>query len=199
MPDRISYYNTLYGREFEKGEGLPVVSTELDSVRTYQFEVHFYGLPSDRIAEGADLTLAAKQVSPAGFTVEDIVVDRLNDKLYYPGKATADELSITFDHLYLRETAPTLWEWFKTVYDPVTGNLASNSRPAGANTPHFKANRLEILFLDNTKNPHAVLEYYGVFPKTWKPSELNYSTNEFHTIEVTFRYDFMDFQNVRSV
>lgn len=193
-----SFYNTIYGRSFNPGENLPVISTELDSVRAYQFEVHFYGLPSNRIPEGTDLTLAAKQVQPAGFTVEDIVVDRLNDKVYYPGKATPDELSITFDHLYLKEVAPTLWDWFKTVYDPMTGNLAQNSRPAAANSPHFKASRLEILFLDNAKNPHATLEYYGVYPKTWKPSEMNYSTNEFHTIEVTFRYDFMDFRNIRT-
>lgn len=193
-----SYFKTLYGREFEAGKGLPVVSTEIDSVRSFQFEVHFYGLPLERIAESVDLTLAAKQVSPAGITVEDIVADRLNDKLFYPGKATPDELTITFDHLYLRETTPALWDWFKTIYDPLTGDITKNSRPGGANTPHFKANRLEIVYLDNTKNPHATLEYYGVYPKSWKPSEHNYSTNEFHTIEVTFRWDFMDYRKLAS-
>lgn len=193
-----SYFKTLYGREFEAGRGLPVVSTELDSVRTYQYEVHFYGLPFARIAESIDLTLAAKQVSPAGFTVEDIVADRLNDKVFYPGKATPDELTITFDHLLLRETTPALWDWFKSIYNPLTGNLVENSRPGGANTPHFKANKLEIVYLDNTKNPHAVLEYYGVFPKSWKPSEHNSSTNEFHTIEVSFRWDFMDYQHIKA-
>lgn len=193
-----SYFKTLYGREFEAGKGLPVVSTEVDSVRSYQFEIHFYGLPIERIAESVDLTLAAKQVSPAGITVDDIVADRLNDKLYYPGKPTQDELTVTFDHLYLRETAPALWDWFKTIYDPLTGDMTKNSRPGGANTPHFKANRMEIVYLDNTKNPHAVLEYYGVYPKSWKPSEHNYATNEFHTIEVTFRWDFMDYKALRT-
>lgn len=193
-----SYYNTIFPRSFEAGRTLPVISTELDSVRSYQFEVHFHGLPSNRGRETVDLTLAAKQVQPGGFTVEDIVVDRLNDKVYYPGKATPEELTVTFDHLYLKETAPALWDWFRTVYDPTTGELAKNSRPAVANDPHFKAALLEVIFLDNAKNPHATLEYYGVYPKTWKPSELNYSTNEFHTIQVTFRYDFMDFRNIQT-
>jgi len=193
-----SYYRTIYGREFVPGEGLPVISTELDSVRAYQFEVHFYGLPSNRTLEGVDLTLAAKQVGGAGFSVEDITVDRLNDKVFYPVNATPDDLSITFDHLYLRETAPTLWDWFKSVYDPTTGTLAQNTRPGGTNQPHFKANRLEVVYLDNAKNPFAVLEYYGVYPKSWKPAEVNYSTNDFHTIEVTFKYDFMDFKNVQA-
>ena len=193
-----SYYNTAqtFARDFQPGQSLPVISTQLDSVRAYQFEVHFYGLPQNRNTNHAqDLTLAAKQVSPGGISVESITVDRLNDKVYYPGKMSQEELTITFDHLYLRETAPTLWDWFKSVYDPITGNLVSNSRPGGANTPNFKAQRLEIVFLDNVKQPHAVLEYYGVYPMSFKPSELNYSTNEFHTIEVGFKYDFLDFKN----
>ena len=34
---------------------------------------------------------------------------------------------------------------------------------------------------------------YGVYPKGWKESEYNYSTaNDFHTIEMTLRYDFAD-------
>lgn len=192
-----SYYNTVYSREFTPGEGLPVISTELDSVRSYQFEIHFYGLPSDRTAESVDLTLAAKQVQPGGISTETIQVDRLNDKVYYPGKVSQEDITVTFDHQYLKEVAPTLWDWFKSIYNPMDGNLTSNSRPGGANQPHFKANRLEIVFLDNVKNPHAVLEYYGVYPQSFKTSELNYSTNDFHTIEVTFKYDFMDFRNVR--
>jgi len=197
-----SYYSTAdsFRRTFSAGESLPVISTELDSVRAYQFEVHFYNIPSDGGSSNTnqqDLTLAAKQVSPGGISVESITVDRLNDKVYYPGKMTQEELTITFDHLYLRQTAPTLWKWFKSVYDPLTGNLVSNTRPGGGGTPHFKANRLEILFLDNVKEPHAVLEYYGVYPMSFKPSELNYSTNEFHTLEVSFKYDFLDFRNVR--
>jgi len=193
-----SYYNTAqtFVRDFQPGQSLPVISTQLDSVRAYQFEVHFYGLPQNRNTNHAqDLTLAAKQVSPGGISVESITVDRLNDKVYYPGKMSQEELTITFDHLYLRETAPTLWDWFKSIYDPISGNLVSNSSPGGANTPNFKAHRLEIVFLDNVKQPHAVLEYYGVYPISFKPSELNYSTNEFHTIEVSFKYDFLDFKN----
>lgn len=193
-----SYYKTLYGREFNAGQGLPVISTQLDSVRAYQWEVHFYGLPFNRIAEGLDLTLAAKQVSPIGLTSEDITVDRVNDKIFYPGKVTPDEVTITFDNLYLRETSPALWDWFKATYDPLTGEMTKTSRPGGTNRPHFKANKMEVILLDNTSNPHASIETYGVYPKSFKMAELNYSTNDFHTIEVTFRFDFMDYRLIKS-
>ena len=42
-----AYYKDKYGRNFTPGQGLPTVSTELDSVRAYQFEIHFFGLPED--------------------------------------------------------------------------------------------------------------------------------------------------------
>jgi len=193
-----SYFKTLYGREFVAGQGLPVISTELDSVRTYQFEIQFEGLPLSRLSNAQDLTLAAKQVSNAGMKVEDIKVNRLNDTIYYPGQGSPEgELQVTFDHLYLKQTAPTLWDWFKSVYNPLTGDSVENSRPGGTNSPHFKANKLSVVYLDNKKVPFEVIEYYGVYPKSWTPAEVNYGTSEFHTITVNFRYDLMDVKRAR--
>jgi len=40
--------------------------------------------------------------------------------------------------------------------------------------------------------PHSAIELYGVWPTKWNAAELNYATNDFHTIEVSFRYDFMN-------
>ena len=71
-------------RTFEAGTELPVVSTQLDSVRTYQFECRFEGVPGNETS----LTTAAKQVSPIAGATDEIVVDRVNDKMYYPGKFT---------------------------------------------------------------------------------------------------------------
>ena len=51
---------------------------------------------------------------------------------------------------------------------------------------------MTILTLDGTANPTREIQLFGVYPKSFKTSEFNYSTNEFHTIEVSFRYDMMD-------
>ena len=95
-----SYYKIEYKGDFKDkaGDGLPILSTGLDSVRVYQFEVHFLGLP-DVVTNQKDLTLAAKQVSNLGFKVEDIEVHRVNDRVYYPGKPTPEEMVVTFDNL----------------------------------------------------------------------------------------------------
>ena len=70
--------------------------------------------------------------------------------------------------------------------------MTRNSNTGNPGRGTFKANKITILQLSNTMDPHAAIECYGVWVKSWKTAEFNYATNEFHTIEVEFRYDFMD-------
>ena len=188
-----SYYKEKYSRQFTPGQGLPTVSTDLDSIRTYQFEIHFFGLPAD-ITNTTDLTLAAKQVGGLSMKNEAIVIDRVNDKLHYPGKTTPGDLTVTFDNLYLRETASDLFRFFKHTYDPITGQMTKSAQPGGTGTT-FKADKVEVVMLDNTLEPHSTIELYGVYPTSWEASEFNYSQSQFHTLTVTFKYDFMNVYN----
>ena len=109
-----SYYKDKYGRNFTPGQGLPTISTDLDSVRAYQFEIHFFGLPAE-VTNQTDLTLAAKKITGAEINVEPMPIDRVNDKVFYPGRPTQGDLVVTFDNLYLRETASDLWKYFTSI------------------------------------------------------------------------------------
>jgi len=191
----ISYYKDKYGRAFTPGQGLPTISTDLDSIRAYQFEIHFFGLPGD-VTNQNDLTLAAKKITGIEMSSEAIVIDRVNDKVYYPGKVTAGDLVVTFDNLYLRETASDLWRYFKHTYDPITGEMTKSAQPGGTAGVTFKVDKVEIVQLDNTMTPHSSVELYGVYPTKWAAAEFNYATNDFHTLDVTFKYDFMQQFNV---
>tara|TARA_R110000765_G_scaffold425560_1_gene538742 strand:+ start:661 stop:1254 length:594 start_codon:yes stop_codon:yes gene_type:complete len=189
-----SYYKTKYDRKFTPGQGLPTISTDLDSVRTYQFEIHFFGLP-ENVTNQSDLTLAAKKVGGLELKNEPITVDRVNDKVYYPGKTTPGELTVDFDNLYLRETASDLFRYFRNTYDPITGEMTKNAQPGGTAGQSFKADKVEIVMLDNTMTPHSTVELYGVYPTSWSASEFNYSQNQFHQLTVNFKYDFMNTYN----
>ena len=186
-----SYYQQR--RSFQPGEDLPIISNELDSVRTYQWEIRFTGLPGTVFGE-TDLTLAAKKVTGLEISVENKTVDRVNDRLNYPGKATLGEAVVTFDNLYQRETASDLFRWFQSIYDPVRGFQTQFTRPGGGGSS-FKCLKTELIMLDNTMNPHSAIELYGVYPTKWSASELNYSTSDFHTVELSLKYDFMDVFN----
>lgn len=161
----------------------PYISTKLDSVRAYQWEIQFTGLNGasnpDRV-----LTVAAKSVSQTGYAVEDIEVHRLNDKVFYPGKASTEDLTVIFDNLYVQKMSSLLYNWIRNTYDPVTGILERN----GANGMKLNAH---IIQLGNNGQPISNTKLIGMYPKSWKQAEFNYATNEFHTLEVMFRYDFI--------
>jgi hypothetical protein len=175
-----------------KGKSLPMVSQDLDSIRAYQWEITFYNVPVDA-ANGVDrpLTLAAKSVSQTGYTVEDIEVHRVNDKVFYPGKASPEELTVQFDNLYKTKMGSLLYAWIQSIYNPVTGEFTQGRGvTAGGVAGNFKVTA-DIVQLDNKGKPMSFTRLYGLYPKSWKQAEFNYSTNEFHTIEVSFRYDFI--------
>ena len=166
------------------GNKLPLISQGLDSVRAYQFEIHFE-LPTPVAGvESKFLTLAAKQVGQVGFASEDIEVHRVNDKVFYPGKSSPEALTVTFDNQYQTKISETLWNWYKSIYDPMNGTMQTEG--------NFKAQKATIIHLDPKGKPKYETTLFGVYPKSWKTAEFNYGTNEFHTIEVEFRYDFMD-------
>jgi hypothetical protein len=174
--------------------GLPVISEGLDSVRAYQFEMHFE-LPQVVDDPQGKLTLAAKQVTAVGMSTEAIEVNRVNDKVFYPGKASPEELTVTFDNFYQPKIANTLWKWFSTIYDPTNGKFyteVAGSSPQQAPVNRWKAQRATIVHLDAQGQPLMETRLFGVYPTSWKTAEFNYSTNEFHTIEMMFRYDFME-------
>lgn len=169
---------------------LPILSTNLDSVRAYQWEVHFQGLPALGDNQGGkSLTLAAKQVTNLGHSVEDIEVHRFNDKVYYPGKANTEEVKITFDNLYQPQMADLLYKWFQGTYNPVDGK-GGVTRSADGTATRLKGTAV-VLQLDGQGKVVGGTKLYGIYPKAWKLAEFNYSEqNTFHTIEMSFRYDF---------
>jgi len=184
-------YGAAGNSGFSPGSNLPVISTQTDSVRAYQFEVQFEGLPNQIVQR--TLTLAAKQVQAISFGVQKIEVNRVNDLVHYPGKVQHEAIKISFDNLYAANTNQALWEWFKTVYNPMSGNTSYNPRLGGPATRLFKAKKMTIYELDHMKTPIGAIEAYGVYPEKVEFKEKNYTTNEFDTMTVDFQYDYMDY------
>ena len=178
------------------GTSLPQISQGLDSVRTYQWEIHFDGNVFSDATDSERVVLAAKQVSQVGMSIEPIEVHRVNDKVFYPGKATPEELTVTFDNFYSLNTeiAKGLWRWYQSIYNPMTGMFDTAPGINGvAPTPNggdFKTTG-RLYSLNAQGKPISETMLIGLMPISWKTAEFNYSTNEFHTIEMGFKYDFM--------
>ena len=179
---------------------------QYDSYRAYSWLIRINGISG---ATGAVmdslgisdpdnvLTLAAKQVGQIGYSVEDIFVNRVNDKFYYPGRPATEETVVTFDNLLRGDAAKGLFNWMRTTYDPITGthstsitsNIAGQIIEGGGG---FKRT-VDVVLLDHSRKPQWVARLYGCYPKNWRLAEFNYSANEFHSIEVTLRYDMVGY------
>lgn len=185
-----SYFIDTIQRELEGDTPVsPLISTELDSVRAYQWELSFRNLLVNDTggAIQAPLTLGAKQVNGIGFNVEDIEVHRVNDKVYYPGRPSMDELVVTFDNLVRTKLDKLLYEVMSMSYDPRTGKI---NTIAGANLlPYSTKFEIDVMQLDGQGTPRNMVRLFGCYPKKIAHGEYNYATNEFHTLEMTFRYD----------
>lgn len=184
-----SYYANNLNRNLNENDGLPVISQDLDSVRSYQWEITFFPPAEVEVPLGfaKPLTLAAKRVAGMQVQVEDIVVNRVNDVVYYPGRPSMGELEVTFDNLLRTKAGFQLYKYFQTVYDPATGEFTSTF----LETPgQFKTN-VEILELDGQMEPRSLVKLVGVYPKKFVKAEKNYATNDFDTVVATFRYDFL--------
>lgn len=202
MADRPYFISSELGREINpQGGDLPTISTGLNSVRTYSFECHFQ-LPDGVQTGGGDnfLTLAAKQVASVSMSTEAVEVHRVNDRVYYPGKVSREVVTVTFDNLYQKKVANTLFNWWKSIYNPLSGETMENittqlgSEPRG----NFKAREMKIFHLDPHGQPLMTTKLLGVYPTKWSTAEFNYSTNEFHTIAMDFSFDFIDHSTSRA-
>jgi len=170
-----SFYGTQFNRDGLGNGNLPNISTELDSVRSYQWEV--------QIAADQNYTLAAKKVTSVTMTSEDIVVDRVNDKVYFPGKVTPEAITVTFDNTLAGGMDKSLFELFTKTYDPTTGTLG--------NAEDIKFD-MQILLLNNSVDVHSTIDVFGAYVQKYSLSELQYSENSFNTIDVTFRFDYIN-------
>jgi len=188
---KSSYYaSQALNRDLNDNKGLPVISQDLDAIRAYQWEVTFKNLPSEvevPLGFSKPLTLAAKQVNGLSVEVEDIEVNRVNDKVYYPGRPSMGTLEVTFDNLLKTKAGFQLYKYFQTTYDPATGEMTSTF----LNNPGSFKTTIEVLELNGQMEPVSLVELRGAYPKSFTKAEKNYATGEFDTVSVTFRYDFL--------
>jgi len=188
---RTSIINDALERPTGTNGPLPSISTDLETIRAYQFEVNFQGFPGITTNQNSDgnVTVAAKQVGTISYGVEPLALDRLNDKVHYPGKVTYEPVEITFDNLLLKNSTEALWQTFKEVYSPITGKSGYRS----SSGQRYKGDKLTIVEMNGDNVPVGGVELYGVYPEKVVFSEKNYSNNEFSTVTVTFRFDFMNY------
>lgn len=131
-----------------------------------------------------------KLASRPNISIEETEINFLNGKTWIPGKGTWEQMTVTYYDVASDDNVP-LWSWLATVYnflDPVNLQQAS-----------MRSNYAGIGVLTLYDGCGAPLERWTMgdcWPQAVNFGELDYSSSEEVTLEMTLRYSNVSYRNL---
>lgn len=155
--------------------------------RKFRWTMEFQGVCVTGQNIGASFVKAANRPS---LTIEETEINFLNGKMWIPGKGTPDTTQVTYyDVASIQggDVVASLFSWLATVYnftDPVGLSQSSKSHAEGG----YTCDRGILTMLDGCGGVIDSFTYLDCWPTQMNFGELDYSSNDECTIDVTLRY-----------
>ena len=141
-------------------------------------------------------TYFVKLASRPNLTIEETEINYLNGKMWIPGKGTWETITVTFYDISDGGVGITsLYNWLATTYDftdPI--GLKQSSKIGTPNSGGYSADGYLNLF-DGCGTNMETWILSNMFPQAVNFGELDYSSSEEVTIEVTLRYAECQYEN----
>lgn len=162
-----------------------------EPMRKNWFIVQFDSL----LANNEALTIACKTCDIPQLTTSENVIDRLNDKVYTPGKSEYGAISIAFNE-YIKDISKDegegntnksageiLYAWQQNVH-----NVKSGVQGAKKQIAHNVA----IVQIDGSGNAVRVWNVYKAWPTTVQFDNLDSADGGLQSVTATFRFDWAE-------
>jgi hypothetical protein len=137
-----------------------------------------------------------KLASRPSLTIEETEINYRNGKMYIPGKGTWETITVTFYDMSDGTTGlASLYSWLATTYDftdPV--GLKQSSKSGDVGSDGYAADAWLYLY-DGCGTPMEGWQMSHVWPQAVNFGELDYSSSEEVTIEVTIRFSQVYYTN----
>ena len=164
-------------------------TNNVEPKRNFRFLVQFTGLADlTNPLGGEDVLWWAKTVTTPSFDVSEVTHDFLDNKYYYPGRVTWNEVSMTLvdpvSHDAVGQTNALL-EAMGYVVPSNTTNLSSVSKENSG----IALGVIVISILDVDGKEIETWRLQNPFIKSAKYGDLDYSNDELRTITLGLRYD----------
>lgn len=132
-----------------------------------------------------------KVASRPNLTIEDTEINFLNAKTWIPGKASWETITVTYYDVATIDNKP-LWNWLASIYNfaDKNGNVTQASKKkdyAGVGT---------LVMYDGCGTPLEQWTLSDLWPSAVNFGELDYSSSEESTIELTLRFSNVDYQSL---
>jgi hypothetical protein len=174
-----------------KSMGLGLLGTA-DNIfkRKFRWTMEFLGICGSSTKIAPSFVKAANRPS---LTIEETEINYLNGKMWIPGKGTPDTTQVTYYDIASSQGGDVvagLFTWLATVYnftDPI--GLSQSSKQSSATVLGGYTAREGVLnMLDGCGNTIDKFIYLDCWPTQINFGELDYSSNDECTIDVTLRY-----------
>ena len=143
--------------------------------------------------DGEALTIACKSCDVPKLTTTENEIDRLNDKVYTPGKSTYDSINLSF-YEYIqdggegegnnnRSAGAIFYAWQQQVH-----NVKSGVQGAKKNI----AKNIAIVQIDGNGNAVRVWNVYKAWPTSVEFANLESTSDEIQEVSVTLRFDWAE-------
>lgn len=143
-----------------------------------------------------------KSAARPNVTFEETEINFLHGKMYLPGKATFESITVTYYDVTNDQTSPLvpLYSWIANVYDflsPEGGitNPRMNARAYDVGARAHYGGRGVLTMLDGGGLALEAWTLYDCWPQAVNFGDLDYATQDEATIELTVRYQFAKWQN----
>jgi len=164
---------------------------DVEPKRNFRFKVQFTGLSADGDT-GSDVLWWAKTVTTPSFDVSEVEHNYLDNKFYFPGRVSWNDVSITLvDPISVDAVSQTnkLLEaqgYIVPVNEESTSTMSK--KKAGDPTAFSLGNIIITIFGANGDEVES-WTLNQPFLKAAKFGDLDYSSDDLRTVELTIRYD----------
>ena len=165
-------------------------TTDVEPKRNFRFQVQITGLSG-----GEDVLWWAKTVTTPSYDVAEVEHNHLDNKYYFPGRVSWNEISMTLvDPISIDAVKLTNDLVIKSGYlvpagAPTTAATRSTISKKKAVAAMGGATGIIITVLSADGKPIEVWTLGNPFIKSAKYGDLDYSSDDLRTVELSLRYD----------
>jgi hypothetical protein len=159
--------------------------------RSFRFKVQFTGI-STTIGAPTDIIWWAKTVTAPSFEVSEIEHNYLDNKFYYPGRVSWNEVSLTLvDPISVDAVNLTNKLLVASGYT-VKGNETVSQTMSKSQAISAGLQNIIIEILEASGDVVETWTLNNPFIKSAKYGDLDYSNDELRTVEMSIRYDWAE-------
>lgn len=166
---------------------------DVEPKRNFRFQVQITGLTG-----GNDVLWWAKTVTTPSYDVTEVEHNFLDNKFYYPGRVSWNEVSMTLvDPISIDAVAQTNKLIIDSGYVIPSGVPANTAQKATISKAKAvgAVGDVIITILKSDGQPVETWTLKNPFIKSAKYGDLDYSSDDLRTVEMTFRYDWAECDN----